>query len=105
MSVTRIKSVVYHWMSFWDINTGEAVSYSVFPTVVKTDDHIVHSIDVSDLNDGTVNRQKAPIIEFVGKLHLIALDYEPFAIDRTNTSRKDKGVVGIGWGDKARSGE
>ena len=80
---------------------GEAVSYCVFPTVVKTDDHIVHSIDVSDLNDGTVNRQKAPIIEFFGKLHLIARDYESFAIGRTNPSRK----VGIGWGDKARSGE
>ena len=53
----------------------------------------------------SLNKANAPNIEFLGRHRPIALDYEPFAIDIRNPGRKEKGVVGIGWGDNASSSE
>lgn len=82
LSVNRIKSMVYHWMSIFDENKGDAAPladlmspegfkmivttssepittipgmqnwYAEFQHVVQTDNHIVQSIDVSKLKDG-----------------------------------------------------
>lgn len=82
LSVNRIKSMVYHWMSIFDENKGDAAPladlmspegfkmivtttpepittipglqgwYAKFQDVVQSDNHIVQSIDVSKLEDG-----------------------------------------------------
>ncbi len=80
--VNRIKSLVHHWMSIWDLNEGDATPliellspegfefhtttqpepittldglrtwYAAFPTRVKIDNHIVESIEISPLANG-----------------------------------------------------
>ncbi|WP_434927367.1 hypothetical protein [Shewanella sp. HL-SH2] len=76
----RVKSLVYHWMSIWDANTGNAAPlidalspegfqinlveeketletiaevkswFAKFPTLVKQDNHIVESIEITALD-------------------------------------------------------
>jgi hypothetical protein len=89
----RINALVYLWMSVWDKNTGDAAPlldllspegftielveekqtittiegvkawFAKFPTLVKQDNHIVESIDVSRAGDGrwrSITRIRAP---------------------------------------------
>lgn len=45
----------------------------------------------------------SPTIEVLDRLRPVTLDYEAFAIDMIIPGRQEKGVVGIGWGDKAHA--
>jgi hypothetical protein len=51
------------------------------------------------------NAQGSPTIEVLDRLRPVTLDYEAFAIDMIVPGRKEKGVVGIGWGEKAHAME
>lgn len=50
---------------------------------------------------GLRDKPKSPTLEFVGRHRPVMLDFEAFAIDMISPGGKEKGVVGIGWGDKA----
>ncbi|MEB3220631.1 MAG: hypothetical protein VKS61_00995 [Candidatus Sericytochromatia bacterium] len=82
LTINRIKSLVHHWMSIWDMNTGDATPlievlspegfqinastvpepittvagvrawFAEFPKHVKIDNHNVESIDIEELPNG-----------------------------------------------------
>ena len=49
--------------------------------------------------------QASPTIEVLDRLRPVTLDFEAFAIDMIIPGRKEIGVVGIGWGEKAHASE
>lgn len=110
----RILALVHQWMSIWDKNTGDAAPlidllspegfvinlvaehktlttikdvkawYATFPTLVKQDNHIVESVEVSPLGDDhwrSHTRIRGPGISVQGQPFLVRTDHDWDVVD------------------------
>jgi len=71
---------------------------------IKIDSNVAMGKQLNEMyNIKNLKTSKTPLLELLGRDRPTSLDFEPFSLDLI--SEKEKGVLGIGWGDKANKRE